>query len=310
MNKDRHSGPLVLSGIESSNPLGFLAALGTAILVRSYCADAQFYWCLEGGSWRPALNGCGTDKAKFLDRLFDALQSISTAPFEIHNKLPFPVELFESSLKKAQRTASPTERRLADFLAAFGNEINPEEDVFQDSRFRMVRSGDNAGQGLPAYVRAIRAVTDSTALERTLFMPWDYQDEGFSLRWDPIDDQRYALRWRDPSKSNLKDGPGTMVGANSLAVEALQWYPTMPQGGRIATTGFHRNSEKQIWFTWPIWNCPITLDTVRSLLAMDELHRAEPPRGQLSKRGIVEIYRSQRIQQSKYYSNFTPGRPV
>lgn len=299
-----------MSGIQSSNPLGFLAALGTAVIVRSYCPDVQFYWCREGSSWRPALSGCESDRAMFLDKLFDVLQAASIAPFEIDNKLPFSVELFESSLKQAQRSASVADRRMADFLAAFGSEVNPEKEVFQDSRFRMVRSGDSAGQGLPAYIRAIRTATDRTALKRTLFMPWDYQDKGFSLRWDPIDDQRYALRWRDPSKSNLKDGPGTMMGANSLAAEALQWYPTMPQGGRITTTGFHRSSTNQVWFTWPIWDRPITLDTVRSLVALKELHSTEPPRAELSKRGIIEVYRSQRIQQNQYYSNFTPGQPV
>ena len=87
----------------------------------------------------------------------------------------------------------------------------------------MVRSGDSAGQGLPFYAKEMRKKVGIDHIQRTLFHAWDYQDTGYSLRWDPIEDQRYALRWRDPSKSSQ----GTMLAANSLAVEALQWFPTL-----------------------------------------------------------------------------------
>ncbi len=310
MHQTSSISPLVLSGIDGGNPLGFLVALGTAILASSFCRDTRLYWCLEGGAWRPALLGCGTEEARFIEQLHNAMKAASMEPFEIDNKLPFSVELFQNKLRETQRTASPTNRRMADFLAAFGSEIKPEKDVFQDSRFRMVRSGDSAGQGLPAYARVIRSATDKTALERALFMSWDYQDDGFSLRWDPIEDQRYALRWRDPSKSNLKDGPGTMIGANALAIEALQWYPTMFEGNRLVTTGFHRNSSNEVWFTYPIWEHPVSLHTVRSLLALPNLHVSRLSRAELAKRGVVEVYRSQRIQQNQYYSNFTSTRPA
>jgi len=310
MNRTSETVPLVLNGIDGGNPLGFLAALGTAILGRSYNPDTKLYWCLENGAWRPALQGCRTDKARFLDQLLDTMQAASMEPFEIDDKLPFSAQKFEESLKKARQTACQTDRRTADFLAAFGSEIHPEKGMFRDSRFRMVRSGDSAGQGLLLYARAIHGATDLASLRRALFISWDYQDDGFSLRWDPIEDQRYALRWRDPSKANLKDGLGTMTAANRLAIEALQWYPTMFQRGRLATTGLYRNSSKEVWFTWPIWECPTSLDTVRSFLALTELHRSEPPRRELAKRGIVEVYRSQRIQQNQYYSNFTPARPA
>jgi hypothetical protein len=310
MHQTSHVSPLVLNGIDGANPLGFLAALGAAILARSFCRNTRFYWCLEGGAWHPTLQGCGTEKVRFIEQLLDAMKEVSMEPFEIDDKLPFPVDLFENNLWETQRTTTPMNRRMADFLAAFGSEIKPEKGVLQSSRFRMVRSGDSAGKGLLAYARTIRKTTDKSTLERALFIPWDYQDGGFSFRWDPIEDHRYALRWRDPSKSNLKDGPGTMIGANSLAIESLQWYPTMFEGNRLATTGFHRNSSNEVWFTWPIWEHPISLDTVRSLVALSDLHGDQPPRAQLAKRGVVEVYRSQRVQQNQYYSNFTSAFPA
>jgi hypothetical protein len=323
MHQPNQVSPLILNGIDAGNPLGFLAALGAAILATSFCRDTRFFWCLERGAWRPALHGCGTDKARFIEQLFAAIKAASMRPFEIDNKLPFPVGLFEISLKDAQQAASPMNRRMADFLAGFGSELYPKNEVFQNSRFRMGRSGDPVGQGLSAYARVIRRITSESNLHKALFLPWTYKDifyeesdEGKkkkkpipNFRWDPIDDRRYALRWRNPDQKT--DGDiGTELGANSLAIEALQLYPTMFDGNRLATTGFHRNSNKEVWFSWPIWDHPVSLDAVRSLLAFSELHSAQPPRGQLAKRGIVEVYRSQRIQPSKYYSNFTMGRPA
>ncbi|MGI9301662.1 MAG: type I-G CRISPR-associated protein, Cas3-extension family [Gammaproteobacteria bacterium] len=311
MVQTEHTSSLALTGIDGGNPLGFLAAVGAANLTRSFCPELLFSWQVENGAWRPVFHRCEPDKARFISSLLDTLKSVSTAPFDISDKLPFQVESFKKSLAAAQRAATAADRRVVDFLAAFGSEVNPEKEVFQDSKFRMVRSGDSAGQGLSAYTRAIRKATDGAALQRTLFMPWDYRDDGFSLRWDPIEDQRYALRWRDPSKSSLKDGPGTMTAANCLATEALQFYPTMFRSNQrqLATTGFSRHVAAGISFTWPIWNSAVALDTVRSLLAMIELHQDRPPRRALGKRGVVEIYRSQRVQQNQYYSNFSPAQP-
>ncbi|MXW80877.1 MAG: hypothetical protein F4Z57_18210 [Gemmatimonadetes bacterium] len=200
-------------------------------------------------------------------------------------------------------------RRDADFLSSFGTELYPDErnGQFQDSRFRMVRSGDSAGQGLPFYAKEMRKKVGIDHIQRTLFHAWDYQDTGYSLRWDPIEDQRYALRWRDPSKLSQ----GTMLAANSLVIEALQWFPViMPVGNQAQTTGFQRVGRREFYFVWPIWTPMVGMETVRSLLALNDLHKEPVPRLSLVKRGIEEVYCSQRIQQNQYYSNFTVAVPV
>lgn len=170
----------------------------------------------------------------------------------------------------------------------------------------MVRSGDSAGQGLPFYAKEMRKKVGIDHIQRTLFHAWDYQDTGYSLRWDPIEDQRYALRWRDPSKSSQ----GTMLAANSLAVEALQWFPTLLIGSQARTTRFQRLGRRDTYFVWPIWTPMLGMETVRSLLALDDLCREPVPRSSLVRRGIEEVYRSQRIQQNQYYSNFLAAIPA
>lgn len=299
---------LLLNGLDGSNPLGFLAAIGTAVVLSDVFPTIRLGWEPAEGGWRPSLAGCGDDEQEFLDKLSKALTGASMTVFDIDDRMPFDAEIFSQKLRDAQFCSSADDRRAADFLCSFGTELYPDEKngQFQDSRFRMVRSGDSAGQGLPFYAKKIRKKVDIGHIQRTLFDAWDYQDTGYSLRWDPIEDQRYALRWRDPSKSSQ----GTMLAANSLAVEALQWFPTLLIGNQARTTGFQRLSRRETCFVWPIWTPKVSMETVRSLLALDDLSKDPVPRSSLVKRGIEEIYRCQRIQQNQYYSNFLAAIPA
>lgn len=308
MTNEPEAPGLLLNGLDGSNPLGFLAAVGTAVVLQDVFPEMYLGWQQAEGGWRPFLVGCDDDEQKFSQKLLETQQNSSMAAFDIDNRLPFDAEKFSRKLRDVQRSSSIADRRDADFFSGFGTELYPDEKSgqFQDSRFRMVRSGDSAGQGLPFYAREMRKKVGIDHIQRTLFHTWDYQDTGYSLRWDPIEDQRYALRWRDPSKTSQ----GTMLAANSLAVEALQWFPTLLIGSQARTTGFRRVGRRETYFVWPIWTPLVSLGTVKSLLTLDDLFKDPVPRPSLFKRGIEEIYRSQRIQQNQYYSNFTVAVPA
>ena len=299
---------LLLNGLDGSNPLGFLAAIGAAVVLQDIFPEIRLGWKATGGGWRPSLKSCGEDEEEFSKNLLAALQNAPMTVFDIDNKMPFDAAKFSDALRDVQCRASISDRRDTDFLAGFGTELYPAEKSgqFQDSSFRMVRSGDSAGQGLPFYAKEMRKKVGIEHIQRTLFHTWDYQDTGYSLRWDPIEDQRYALRWRDPSKSSQ----GTMLAANSLAVEALQWFPTLLIGSQARTTGFQRLGRRETYFAWPIWTPMVGIETVRSLLALDDLCKDPVPRSSLVKRGIEEVYRSQRIHQNQYYSNFIVAVPA
>lgn len=301
---------LALIGLDGGNPLGFLAAVGTLLLTEGFAPGAKLRWRPLAGAWRPLIVGCDDPPETFSASLAQALHSASTEHFEADKRLPFGVEKFRSALAIARRTAAPGRRRTADFLAALGCETVHDKGIFEDTPFRMVRSGDAAGQGLPHYALEIRKATGTAELRRTLFEPWDYRDDGFGLRWDPLEDQRYALRWKNPSKSSLADGPGTMLGANALALEALPLFPCADRAGQLLATGFYKSRQRQTFFTWPIWDRPIGSEVLRSLLALSELREETPPREALARRGIVEVYRCQRIAQNQYYSNFAPAQPA
>ena len=308
MTTNGSTSGLLLNGLDGSNPLGFLAAIGTAVVLQNVFPEIRLGWEQTEGGWRPFLAGCGDDEQEFSEKLAEALKDASMTVFDVDNRMPFDAEKFSRKLRDVQCYSSIADRRDSDFLSSFGTELYPNEKngQFQDSRFRMVRSGDSAGQGLPFYAKEMRKKVGIDHIQRTLFHAWDYQDTGYSLRWDPIEDQRYALRWRDPSKSSQ----GTMLAANSLAVEALQWFPTLLIGSQARTTRFQRLGRRDTYFVWPIWTPMLGMETVRSLLALDDLCREPVPRSSLVRRGIEEVYRSQRIQQNQYYSNFLAAIPA
>ncbi|BBL77194.1 type I-G CRISPR-associated protein, Cas3-extension family [Methylomagnum ishizawai] len=247
---------LELIGIDGGNPLGFLAAVGTLLLARGFEPGARLLWRPLAGAWRPVLAGCAGAPQGFPEQLAQALASASTGHFEIDKRLPFGAEKLRSALADARGRAAPGRRRTVDFLAALGSETVHDKGVFGDTPLRMVRSGDAAGQGLPHYALEIRKATGPAELRRALFEPWDYRDDGFGLRWDPLEDQRYALRWKNPGKSSPADGPGTMSGANALALEALPLLPCVGRAGRLQATGFHRDRQRRLFFTWPIGKGP------------------------------------------------------
>ena len=320
--RGRNDPELLLSGLDGSNPLGFLAAVGTlCILDDAFAGSVRLGWRSVHGSWRPLLVGCGSDEREVCEAVLQALKNASTAVFDIgrerrngkeFNKFPFAHDRFVRKLKDWQDKAGPSDRRDLDFLAGFGTELYPDakEGVFQETGFRMVRAGDSNRQGMLFYAKAIHKGIDHQQIERTLFQPWDYRDEGYSLRWDPIEDQAYALRWKDPSRSSVADGPGTMSAANCLAVESLRCFPTFAVGRRSHTTGFHGTKGEGIRFVWPIWTSMVDIETLRSLVALRDLHESPLPRPALLAKGIEEVYYVRRVQPNQYYSNFAPAQPL
>ena len=313
---------LLLSGLDGSNPLGFLAAVGTLhVLGDAGEGSGRLGWRDVHGSWKPLITGCGDDEREFCDAVLRALKNASVAVFDIgkenrngkeFNKFPFAHDRFVQALKMQQEKARPSSRRDVDFLAGFGTDLYPDtkKDEFQETRFRMMRAGNSSRQGMLFYAKAIRKVLDHRRIERALFQAWDYRDEGYSLRWDPIVDRPHALRWKDPSKSNLADDPRTMLAASCLAVESLRCFPTVAIGKQAHTTAFHQDGCRELHFVWPIWTSMVGIETLRSLVALRDLHESPLPRPALLAKGIEEVYCARRVQPNQYYSNFAPAQPL
>ena len=222
-------------------------------------------------------------------------------------------------------------RLIADMLCAFGSdaivsEKNKESRIketwfcfikgsgrqwFLDTALQLVNKVTTTDQ-IHKATDQIHKATDQ--IRKALFEDWDYSDEGLSMRWDPLDDRRYALMDRDPTASDNKSR--TVWMANLLAYRALALFPSAPVKGQLETTGWSRLEEskkKRNVFTWPIWEKPIGVETIRSLLQHSELTKESPSLKKLIPLGVCAGFRSKRIQvgqEPNQKTNFSPAAPV
>jgi len=307
---DNHG--ILLRGLDGSNPLAFLAALGTmrTLTLALPGETVKMSWEQNSGAWRPRLwCSLATDCDKLIGAINDSLKLASgRASFAIGDNLNLPAKHFGTILRQSVVDIaclnSAKGRTDADFLAAFGSDVLTDDDgIMQDTALRTMSGAGH--QHFLKFFREIIAKTDASHLQRCLLTNWDYADEGrgMNLRWDPLDDRRYALRWNDPSS----DPVTTMRGANRLAIEALPLLPCMPQTGRLVTTAFEGRGARETRMLWTVWSVPIDMSVVVSLLGQVRLLRDQP---QLRPHmGIAAMYASYRITTGKF-RNFTPAQPL
>jgi len=304
---------LILMGLEGGNPLAFLAAMGTLRSLTQRWPDrrVRMSW-LRLGSWRPVVHvEPATVQAEVVLALDEYLKRMRDHhAWSIGKDLSVRPQVFQKYAANAARQARGSgDRTWADFAAAFGCEATVTENgLIQDTALRTM-----SGAGHQHFVEFMQIIVERTGpqhLEKALFHTWRYDDplEKQTLRWDPIDDVRRALRWRDPSGDPERRKRGGMLGANRLAIEGLPLFPTVPQQNVLRTTGFTGRGNSQNLWTWPIWSCPLTLDVVRSVLALSKLGNPGESPG-LESIGIVEILCSHRLTIDKFRS-FSPGQPV
>jgi hypothetical protein len=313
---------LELPGLRAENPLAFLAALGTlrAAAAIHGADDVRMRWRIAGGAWSPVLrveSRQAIDERNFTEALHHWLQYNSgREAFGIADDLTLTTDAFRAAAERAAALATRADRHHADFIAAFGCDgVEQVENGKPSGRMAdtALRTMSGAGhQHFLGFMRTLAADCAGLHLHRTLFEPWRYNDplEKHTMRWDPVYDIRYALRWRDSSGDPERARSGTMWGANRLAIEALPLLPTMPAAtGQLATVGFTSTRAEGTSWTWPVWEVWASVEVARALLTLKQLQQREPPRTELARLGIAEVFRCQRIRQGKY-RNLTPARAV
>lgn len=202
--------------------------------------------------------------------------------------------------------AEPMSREAADMLAAFGSDAAKarNSDAIDPTPFCFI-----TGSGHQYFLDTVRKLVDRVSpagIREALFVPWTYHDEGLSMRWDPLEDKRYALLDSDPGP----EGARTVWMANLLAYRALALFPCAPGRRGLAATAWTPLEDGRA-FTWPIWTAPASVDVIRSFLQLDDLIARRPDRTLLRSRGVAAVYRARRIKVpptgSQYKLNFTPA---
>jgi hypothetical protein len=203
------------------------------------------------------------------------------------------------------------DRKSIDLLASFGAEIA----VTDDRRIAPTPFCFITGSGHQWFLdtaRQLMAAVSQAKVREAIFELWAYCDEQLTMRWDPVDDRRYALMDRDPTASDNKSA--TVWMANLLAYRALTFFPCVSGRYGPLATGWTGNRGPSC-FTWPLWNQPLGYDTIRSLLQHPAFGQNDLSeyRRELRLRGVRAIFRSYRIQVGNpplHKINFTPSRGI
>ena len=306
---DEHDG-LLLPGLDGTNPLGFLAALGLFHVVdaASVTGQTRLQWNPGGGTWIPALIGSNLSQESLLDMVTSSLSSdIQLHPVHLLNLLSTDDPSERTSLFEKQiHEACMTDRIDVDWLSALASDIIPSSAINQ---LQTTRRDYHYGN-----LTSIISRTTPDHLRRAIFSPWDYADplDNQSLHIEPSEDRRHAHQWNKPAGDPDRKTSGGMLGANRLAIEAFVLFTSLPHGDALHTIGFTGQRSTNTRWTWPIWNVPLPISVVRSLPTLkglqDEVINVEVC-ARMSLRGIVAVYRTSRILVGKT-PNFTPAQRI
>lgn len=297
---------ILLRGLDGSNPLAFLAALGTLRTLTIALPDetVKMNWEQSDGAWRPrmfcSLDGDGDALVATLVRSLATDRNDHPTRFINYKSANAEAATFYQSV----RTGKDIEQDYDCWIVSLTSDVHPNA----TSPLQLTRSDYFVGN-----LDGVMANTTSRHLRKTLFAPWRYDDtlSGQSLHLEPAEDRRHAYQWNQPSGDPNRSKSGNMLGANRLAIESLPFFLGLPSANdaRMLMTGWTGVRSDDARWTWPIWTTPIPHPIVRSLLGLAELQTEELPSSELFARGITTAYRTRRILFEKT-PNLTPSHPV
>lgn len=295
---------VTLTGLDGANPLGLFAALGALEGVTEPSSEARLKWRHECG-WRPVLTSRYADIERLIERLDRDRQSCledHALALEYGGKrdLKSPPTVFHEMLDRLTREATPADRRSVDWASAFATDVA----VDNNGNTKPTALHFTAGQQqfLQMVVELVTNVTKDD-LREALEGPWKYGRPLPVLGWDATSSRDYALRAANPSTDKKLGVPG----ADWLAVRGLTFFPTVPRGSRVMTTGCV-GGWKDGQLRWPLWTVPLCAPVIRSVLC-HQMAAMTPQERQA--RGIGAVF-SSGIKRSDQggYGSFEPASVI
>lgn len=206
-------------------------------------------------------------------------------------------ETFRSKAQEALVAPAPDKALLLDCLASQASDARIEGGRLVPTLFSF---GNGAGgQCLLKDFRDLATSVTSEEMSALFSSRTPLRRETSSLNWNPLDQRSYAHQWKNPEG----EAKQVEVAANVLAFIGLACLPAMPGPWRLMAVGF--GDGISAW-TWPLWESPLRLDVVKSLLSDPELQAEEPNRTALAVRGVTAHCRARRYSTNKRYF-FSPA---
>lgn len=293
------SHKLILTGLDGSQPLGFMAALGLLRSLHEMPEEVglvRLRW-QDTAPYHPVLV---SERALAAEDVIGALVR-RQAEREHAPELMWSDDIKVSPSEFAEACGELRSETALDFMAAFGSDAVRSGERIATTPFYMVSGQQRLlrmARELAASLRDERRNKAADAFGEALFGPWRYEDRFHSFGWDPAAERLHALRAQSPTSED----PRGVRAAIWLAFESLALLPSVPGGARLSTIGFERNRS----FSWPLWTPALGLEAVRTVIG----HRAIVRSGlndELRARGIVAVFRAQRMPiGTKGYATFRP----
>ena len=252
-----------LTGLEGTNPLGFLAALGVQVAFASKQEQPSLWWS-DSVTPHAIIDGNFTI-GRIIGQIMDTISQWKDSPavtpkLSDDSAMPKGDELKLSPdnmrLYLDQASQSYPAGGLITALVAEGS--LDKQGVAKPSDLYFT-----AGQQKFLYmVRQILSNTSQDDVRIGLEGPWNYASRLPSLGWDVVDDRLYAMRAQDPSSEAKLTNPGS----ESMAVLGLSMHPVFAGRNRTLTQGCSGLWSKSK-YSWPLWGKPASPRAVKSLLA-------------------------------------------
>ncbi len=294
-----------LRGVDGSNPLGFLAALGLLRVVPGaklgFSEDGSFQGFVDGldkdESDLATLIACDAEAAandsapwRFT---YTKAATKKKGPQVVADLKPLPDD-FKKFLATCIEAWLTGNEEASAYAAAYGTDIAIDNNGnTKPTAFHFTA----ANQTFLGAVEGIRASLTKEWVETSLF-EGNGKRPGSNLRWDPGAERNWALMSNDPNN----DGTSVDAPLEWLAFRGLPLLPSFPRGSRIITTGVVGRGDDMM-FTWPLWSVPVSTRTTRSTLQADWTGSATAR----AARGIFAICSSAIRRTSQGFGNFGPS---
>lgn len=294
---------LILKGVSGANPLGFMATIGLLRLLQGESKAAKVGF-LSDGTFHPYIERFDGDLASVVanDAARPVNERVWFLEYEKSEKngmkrvadLKAPPEIFASFLDRCVDEWLDGEGEAAAFAAAFGTSVAVDgKGNTKPTAFHFTA----ANQQFLGAVEMIRSSVTKEWASQSLF-EGAASRTGTNLRWDPGAERNWALMANNPTV----DGTSVDAPLEWLAFRGLPLFPSFPKGDRIVTTAV-RGFGNEMALTWPLWNAPISLNTLRSVL-QTSWGGAEEARRQ---RGVFAMCSSVIRRTSQGFGNFGPA---
>lgn len=320
---------IMLTGLDGSNPLGFMAALGTLEVLTDAGLDARLSWRNEGG-WHPVLHGAGDRFNALALRILDdahgplveATLGFRYVKMEKKGAKPFAGLAAPANVLRAwlRRRLAADDWKVADYGGALmcQTALQPMDTKKIAGPDELETAGIEFDETVSAAERVHMTPFDFTSrnaqfLDQLRYIRADLTLDGLRaelvegrgrrtpriMRWDPLVNLPGALSQKAPEPRSASEW--LMFRAVSLFL--------LTRGRRTAQMPGFTGRRKSGEFSWVLWDGKLNRAVVKSILAFPALY--DGTRGEGRARGVVAAFRVGMIKGADGYDGcFSPSSPL